>query len=123
MSNDNETKYSKAYERLTHLVAELGLKNLDSEAHTLACMLDEINNLYYEHHFEVSDLNDDLDSYEDIMENTFTIVKVRDRNAKGLHSWCLENLKSDWHHLRGDRIAFVDSNEATLFKLAWGGKS
>ena len=113
--------HDNAYERLNKLTSELHRAGLVEEANELARCLDDLNNCFYSTHGKAEGADEDLESYEEIMEHAFTIVKVKNRNATGLHRWCLENLKADFHYLRKDRIAFTDADEAVLFKLTWGG--
>ncbi len=115
--------HDKAYERLSSLITALHVAGMPEESNELARNLDDLNNSFYSIHDTSQGADEDLQSYEEIMEQTFTVVKVKDRNATGLHRWCLENLKADYHYLRNDRIAFTDADEALLFKLTWGGGS
>lgn len=119
---DIENEYSRIWDDAMKLVEDI-TKADDYLGCTLGRTFDDLNYNRYKVYEEAERGLEVIQEYEDIMECTFTVVKVPDNRAMGLNSWCIDNLKSDWHRLEDNRMAFVDADEAMMFKLVWGGKS
>lgn len=95
----------------------------DKLAQEVSSMFDEFNYNRYQLGDEADRQSEIVEEYENIMEATFTIVKMARARSPEPHGWCIDNLKSDWHYLEDGRVAFADKEEAMLYKLTWGGKT
>lgn len=117
-----EDEYSRIYDDAIKLVEDL-TKDDEYLGGRLSRIIDDMNFNRYNVHGVAERGMEIIKDYEDIMDCTFTIVEVPNNRATGLNSWCLDNIRGDWHRLEGDRMAFTNKDEAMMFKLVWGGKS
>jgi hypothetical protein len=117
-----EDEYSRIYDDALKLVEDV-TKADEHLGAQLSRLVDDLNYNRYNVHCVASRGEEIIQEYEDIMDCTFTIVEVPNSRASGLNSWCIDNIKGDWHRLEGDRMAFTNKDEAVMFKLVWGGKS
>lgn len=53
---------------------------------------------------------------------TFTSINMSypEIAKKGIVLWCIENLEGRWTMLGGNKFAFEDAQDATIFKIRFG---